>query len=289
MTELIWSPEIFVVGETKWNPDELDNWIQFNDPPAAHEPGTPLHRLWSDVHDDFAAERMIEFAGRHCYRSWSQGRAPSDYIRNILDMEHGSVLEHSTFNLAVQGVSRSFSLELVRHRVGVAISQESQRYVDAKDIKFVVPPVLVHLAGGSELYVDNVTGQMGVHPLIKAFALSCEMSRGAYQRLQEEINLGLASRESNTKRDTMRKKRANEAARSHLPNAAETRLTWTANVRLLRHFFFLRGGYGADLEIRRFAVALLETLQGRTHTVFADLEVDYSQDFSYGVGVIKAK
>jgi thymidylate synthase (FAD) len=59
-------------------------------------------------------------------------------------MGHGSVFEHASIVFQVAGVSRSLTHELIRHRVGTAYSQESQRYVDAKDIRFVVPPLLVN-------------------------------------------------------------------------------------------------------------------------------------------------
>ena len=138
---LIWNPEIFVVGQTRWNEDELDAWMTFNEEDILKTMDTPnddapIQRLWRDVNEADSIDRMIEFAGRHCYRAWGKGRDRKTYIRNIIDMQHGSVLEHATFNMALQGVSRSLSLELVRHRVGVAISQESQRYVDAMDINF---------------------------------------------------------------------------------------------------------------------------------------------------------
>lgn len=297
--ELIWSPTVFIVGQTKWNEDEFDAWLDFNDEEIAEglnelpldNANTPIARLWRDVNEDDAVDRMIEFAGRHCYRAWGKGRDRKEYIRNIIDMEHGSVLEHSTFNIAMQGVSRSLSLELVRHRVGVAISQESQRYVDASMINFVVPPLMVQLAGGTALWIDPANGREGTHPLIVSFERKTDHALSGYKELQAVLKANLDQSNSSlspVKRDTMATKRANEAARGLLPNAAETRLTWTANVRLLRHFFFLRGGTGADLEIRRLAVALLERLQDRT-SAFDDMTVNYGVEHSYGVGVIQAR
>src|SRR5213075_2989043 len=55
------------------------------------------------------------------------------------------------------------------------------------------------------------------------------------------------------------KKRAAEAARSVLPNAAETRLFWTANIAELRYILLKRGDPPADLEMRRFAAALFRS------------------------------
>lgn len=275
MTALIWNPDVFVMGQTQFDGDGLTAWMGRNglEQHMLPDAGSPLAALWADVDDTFALERMIEFGGRHCYRSWAEGRDRHAYIRNIIEMEHGSVLEHSSINLAIQGVSRSLSHELVRHRVGVAISQESQRYVDASDIQFVVPPLVAYLAGGSMSNADEIV----------EFARACERARADYIRLQESIVAEIKRKTPNIKSLTMIKKRANEAARAHLPNAAETRLLWTPNMRLLRHFLWLRGGSGADLEIRRLAVELLGIAQSVAPSIFSDMTTTHGE---YGVPVI---
>ena len=77
---------------------------------------------------------------------------------------------------------------------------------------------------------------------------------------------------------TMRKKRILEAARSVLPNAAETRLTWTMNMRAARHVCALRGGEGADLEIRALAVVMTQILKDRAPVIFNDFEIYAADD-----------
>jgi thymidylate synthase (FAD) len=78
-------------------------------------------------------EGLVEFAGRLCYRSWEPGLNPNvrqvrtnieDYLNNLLRSMHGSVLEHSFYVFVFHQVSRVFTHELVRHRVGTSISQE---------------------------------------------------------------------------------------------------------------------------------------------------------------------
>lgn len=276
---LIWNPDVTVIGQTQFDLDGFEQWMLLNglaDHQTAHF-DSPLHALWSDITDDYALERMVEFGGRHCYRSWMKGRSRADYVRNIIEMGHGSVLEHSTLNLAIQGVSRSLSHEMVRHRVGVAISQESQRYVEASDIQFVVPPLVAFLSGGQFSTESS---------LIKDFASECEDARLSYSLLQEQLVERVKAQSPGVKSLTLIKKRANEAARAYLPNAAETRLLWTPNLRLLRHFLWLRGGEGADLEIRRLAVALLDVAQQRAPTTFEDMAVAQGL---YGVPIIVAR
>jgi thymidylate synthase (FAD) len=97
-------------------------------------------------------DELPEVAGRLCYMSFDNPRPGGNaaYIRHIKQVGHGSVLEHSNFGIIFTGVSRSFTHELVRHRVGTAYSQLSQRYVE-HDGTFVVPPELkeeVQLAEG---------------------------------------------------------------------------------------------------------------------------------------------
>ena len=77
-------------------------------------------------------ERLAEFAGRLCYMSQHNPakRATREYLENIKKQGHGSVLEHANYSILLEGVSRSLTHELVRHRAGFAYSQLSQRYVD---------------------------------------------------------------------------------------------------------------------------------------------------------------
>ena len=42
------------------------------------------------------------------------------YLDHILEVGHGSVLEHAVWNFVFTGVSRSLTHELVRHRAGWA-------------------------------------------------------------------------------------------------------------------------------------------------------------------------
>lgn len=281
---LISKPTVFVVGQTSFNTRGLDGWIDFN---RHNEAETYLmspikhirdqDQLLSPEHE--GGELMAEFAGRFCYDSFQKGRGSEEYVGNVLEMRHGSVLEHVSFNLAISGVSRSLTHELVRHRVGFAISQESQRYVDAKSIKFVIPPICLDLCDGD---LND--------PMIQGFADDCEKALGAYARMQDQIAERFAIRgeedPSTIKLKSMQKKRANEAARALLPNASETKLVWTGNLRALRHFCELRGEEHADLEIRRLAVVITEAMMDVAPFAFADA---LTHDGDYGVGTTSFK
>src|SRR4051812_24284240 len=105
---------------------------------------TPEHLpvQWQGESSD--GERLAEFAGRLCYMSQHNpaNRSTREYLENIKKQGHGSVLEHANYSLLLEGVSRSLTHELVRHRAGFSFSQLSQRYVDESDAHFVVPPAI---------------------------------------------------------------------------------------------------------------------------------------------------
>src|SRR6201988_2602608 len=100
-----------------------------------------------------AGEGLGEDTGRTCYMSQSNpvNRTTAEYLENIKKQGHGSVLEHAVYVLLIEGISRSCSHELVRHRAGFGYSQISQRYVDESHAAFVMPPAIL---GDAQLEAD---------------------------------------------------------------------------------------------------------------------------------------
>src|SRR6476620_5646731 len=105
----------------------------------------PAHLPVNLIGESTDGEQLAEFAGRVCYMSQHNPakRSTREYLDNIKKQGHGSVLEHANYTLLLEGVSRSLTHELVRHRAGFAYSQLSQRYVDESEANFVVPPAIV--------------------------------------------------------------------------------------------------------------------------------------------------
>src|SRR5256885_16785273 len=105
----------------------------------------PEHLPVSWIGDSTDGERLAEFAGRLCYMSQHNPakRETREYLENIKKQGHGSVLEHANYSILFEGVSRSLTHELVRHRAGFSYSQLSQRYVDESEANFVIPPAIV--------------------------------------------------------------------------------------------------------------------------------------------------
>jgi len=171
-------------------------------------------------------ERLAEFAGRICYMSQHNPahRSTPEYLENIKKQGHGSVLEHAVYVLLVEGISRSCSHELVRHRAGFGYSQLSQRYVDESHAAFVVPPAI---QGDAALEAE---WQREVAAAQEAYVRAVEALMQRYAWVSDKVH---------------RRKMAREAGRSVLPNATETKIVVSANARAWRTMLELRCGEGA--------------------------------------------
>ena len=75
-----------------------------------------------------------------------------------------------------------------------------------------------------------------------------------------------------------RRKAIRQAARAVLPNATETKIFVTANVRAWRHFIQMRGAAFADWEIRKLALMILEVLAVEAPLLFGDFTVESLPD-----------
>lgn len=199
-------------------------------------------------------ERLAEAAGRLCYMSQANpaNKTTAEYIDNIKKQMHGSVLEHANYSLLFEGVSRSLTHELVRHRVGMSYSMLSQRYVDESDVGFVMPVAL-----------------LGNEALEAEFEASCGYALDKYTELVDALLEQYADIENKTER----RKKAREAAREVLPNGTETKIVVTGNARAWRHFFTMRGSLGADAQIRRAAIQAFNLLVQEAPAFFGDFTI----------------
>ena len=212
--------------------------------------------------DESAA--IIEISARLCYMSFGRGRRDiADFIGNLLSSKDGSVFEHVNYGFVFTGVSRSLTHELVRHRAGFAYSQRSQRYVDESDSSFVIPPAIV-----------QQEGEAGDAETVLKDALESASAR--YKELVDALDASLAREKFSSNTD--RRKAVRQAARAVLPNATETKIFVTANIRAWRHFIEMRAAPYADWEIRGLAIAVLEILQREVPLLFEDFSIEELPD-----------
>jgi thymidylate synthase (FAD) len=208
-------------------------------------------QLYPD-HDGYSAERIVEVAGRVCYMSFSNpsGRSTEAYIANLIKQGHESVLEHASWTMILSGVSRAFTHQLVRHRVGFAFSQLSQQYVDQGTLRFVVP---AEISGNKDLLEQWKTSML-------------ELRRN-YAALIETLTKEVTAFGS---KENTRSSRS--AARSILPNCIETIIAVTGNARAFRHFLSVRGSIEGDIEMRRVSAELLSVLKEEAPSIFHDFK-----------------
>lgn len=205
-------------------------------------------------------QNLAEFAGRLCYRSWEPGLNPNvtrvrtdqdQYLSNLMGSLHGSVLEHVSFSFVLHNVSRVTTHELVRHRPGVAISQESLRFVRLTDIPFWFP----EWAEQDPELMERATELLGRMEEFQQWMAD-------HFGLDEE---GVQFAE---------KKHHTSFMRRFAPEGLATGLVWTANVRTLRHTLEARTAPGAEEEIRMVFGKIGEAAQAEAPSLFGDYEVE---------------
>jgi thymidylate synthase (FAD) len=219
----------------------------------------PAHLRVQWQGDASPGERLAEFAGRICYMSQHNpaNRSTAEYLENIKKQGHGSVLEHAVYVLLIEGISRSCSHELVRHRAGFGYSQLSQRYVDESHAAFVMPPATI---GDPQLEAE---WEREVADAQTAYVRAVDALLERYSWVTDKVH---------------RRKLAREAARSVLPNATEVKIVVSGNARAWRTMLELRCGEGAELEIRRLALACLRVLQHEAPALFSDFQIYDADD-----------
>lgn len=121
--------EVFRIGHTVVDREEVARWMAHL---GANEFVIPDDEVVTNP------ALLIALAGKRCYMSFQKGLNPNinriredytAYFDNIMASGHGSVLEHSVYNFAIEGVSRIFTGEMNRHRAGWAISEGSMRFI----------------------------------------------------------------------------------------------------------------------------------------------------------------
>lgn len=179
-------------------------------------------------------EKVIEQAGRTCYLSFDRidDDSQSAFIRRLITMGHESPLEHAYATFRVRNCSRAMTHQLVRHRL-MAISQQSQRYVDEEEFAYVVP--------------EDLPAEF-----VEDFHRDMRTIREMYRKW----------RDRGVKR---------EDARFVLPNACVSEIVVSANFREWRHIFSLRLSAKAQWEIRKACGRMLAILKEHAPACFGDI------------------
>jgi len=177
------------------------------------------------------AEKISAIAGKLCYAKCSfedlekiSREEEKRFLKKVLKLGHLSVIEHTSFTFAIEGISRVTSHQLVRHRIA-SFSQQSQRYVEKRNFEYVIPPTIKKKKRLKQLFEKVI-----------------EQINNAYSEFLEN---GIPV----------------EDARFILPNACQTRMIVTMNARELLHFFRLRCAKDSQWEIRQMANLMLKEVR----------------------------
>lgn len=156
----------------------------------------------------------------------SDPKNPLGLVKHLYRNGHHSVFEHIYFTFKIEGISRACSHQLVRHR-HCSFTQRSQRYCSEGDFGFVIPPSLDSSYDADEF--ENIMLRL----------------QERYENLQKSI--------------------PNEDARYILPNACETSLFLSCNLRELIHMSNERLCLRAQWEIRELMKQMVSRVDPALH------------------------
>ena len=199
------------------------------------------------------AEKTVATAAKLCYsssdisslRDGLTEEKTADFINMLVSIGHESVLEHVSFTFGVEGISRACSHQLVRHRIA-SYSQKSQRYVNENGFEFVTPPAIEENTEAKAEFDRTIELISESYDKIADILTEAHTKNFMAEGLDEKTAISKA------------RKIANEDARFILPNACETKIVVTMNVRSLFNFFRHRCCNRAQWEIRAVANEMLK-------------------------------
>lgn len=193
-------------------------------------------------------EKLIAAAARLCYsdagaseilNNFSDEKA-AEFVNMLASIGHESPMEHVSFTFAIEGISRACSHQLVRHRIA-SYSQKSQRYVNENAFEFITPPEIQNCPEALSEFNKHMCAVTDAYEKIADLLTK--------KNTQAFLEQGFNEKEATSKA----RKLANEDARFVLPNACETKILVTMNVRSLMNFFKHRCCNRAQWEIRALA------------------------------------
>lgn len=226
-------------------------------------------------------EKVISMAAKLCYSKVGIDQIEENltddqvnkFLNHLVSIGHESPLEHCTFSFAVEGISRSCSHQIVRHRIA-SYSQQSQRYVKLDQFEYIIPPAIEKNEKAKEIFIKHMeSSQKAYDELVDI------LKENHYNEELEDFKNNYCGKnwdylDSETKYNITKKmkaraeKKAIEDARYVFPNACETKIMITMNARSLLNFFNERCCNRAQWEIRELATQMLKEVKKVAPTIF---------------------
>ena len=201
-------------------------------------------------------EKLVASAAKLCYspvgideieESLDEEKVES-FLSLLMNLNHESPIEHISFTFGIEGVSRTLTHQLVRHR-SASFSQQSQRYVKLEQFEYIMPPNISSNKSAKELFIKAMEDDQKYYNEITEILFQ--------EHYNKYINQGFSEKESKNKAE----KESIEDARYIFPNACETKIVITMNARSLLNFFNLRCCNRAQWEIRSLATSMLKEVR----------------------------
>lgn len=255
--------KVWLLAKPQVLDNNVGNWLQ-----SLEVDDEAINRILNK--EKTSGEKLIELAGRRCYKSFQPFLNPNvtkiredigEYIQNILKVGHGSVIEHATFSFAIENVTRVFTGEMNRHRAGMAISEGSMRYIRYDDIPFWMPLSIIDEEGDSKEIKEKKEVSR------KIFVDAFTSAENYYKQLLVVWGSELAV-DSKFKM----KKEITSMMRRIIPMGVCTGGLWSGNLRALRHIFEMRCSPAAEEEILVVACSMLQLMREVEPNFFADFE-----------------
>nr|WP_072537490.1 FAD-dependent thymidylate synthase [Anaerococcus mediterraneensis] len=210
-------------------------------------------------------EETIAQAGKLCYspvgvEEISKKQSPisiAKYIKMLVSLGHMSPIEHISFTFAVEGVSRTLTHQLVRHRLA-SYSQQSQRYVKLDGFEYIIPPHIKEDPEARKIFVEAMEKDQEAYDKLTDILTNKHLEKLIDQGYDEKSAKNMAT------------KMAIEDARYVFPNACETKIVFTMNARNLLHFFSLRSCNRAQWEIRAMSDEMIKLVKNIYPNLFAN-------------------
>jgi thymidylate synthase (FAD) len=249
--------EVFPIAKTQVDREAVRKWLDYL---KFNEYQIPTDEEITDP------ALLIALAAKRCYLSFEVGVNPNitkvrknltEYIDNILASGHGSVMEHSTWTFAIEGVSRVFTGEMNRHRAGVGISEGSMRYIRFNDIPWWIPPS-IQLTYREQHLLKSVTPGCEMREEVAqeySLALKKQRTQEVFNRHYGQTETNYAELQEIWKNELAptskfhAKKQITSMMRRIVPMGVATGGVWTMNIRALRHITTLRATEAAEEEI----------------------------------------
>lgn len=208
-------------------------------------------------------EKVIAMAAKLCYSPVGVDEIEQNltdesiekFLNVLINMGHESPLEHVTFTFGIEGISRSCSHQIVRHRIA-SFSQQSQRYVKLNQFEYIIPPEIEKIEEAKKIFVESMEKDQDNYDKLVDILFEKH-----YKRLLEE---GKTKKEAKNQGEKI----AIEDARYVFPNACETKMVFTINIRSLYNFFDHRCCERAQWEIRELATQMLKEVKKVAPIIF---------------------